>query len=127
MPQAQRHRTHHHRVADMTETGKAMRRKPYEEEIDKVVVAQAEDDSAWEEPIRARKNKAASLSIPAELIERASFLAKLHREKGAKEWLTRIIRERVELEKIAFAEVKRELKEKQSLSGKDVKRTSNHA
>lgn len=103
-----------------------MKRKPSEEEIDKLVVAQADDDSAWEESIQVRKNRAASLSIPAELVERASFLAKLHREKGAKEWLTRIIRERVELEEIAFAEVKRELKEKQNLPNDGVKRTSNH-
>ncbi|MFP4087317.1 MAG: hypothetical protein ACLFUL_11055 [Desulfobacteraceae bacterium] len=40
-------------------------------------------------------------------------MAKLHREKETREWLTRIIRERVELEEIAFAEVKRELQEKQ--------------
>jgi len=99
----------------MTGTSKVMRKKLSEDEVDKFVVAQAEDDSAWEEPIRVRKAKSASLSIPAELVERASFLAMLHREKGAKEWLTRIIRERVELEEIAFAEVKRELKEKQSL------------
>jgi hypothetical protein len=103
-----------------------MRRKPSEEEIDKVVVAQADDDSAWEEPIQVRKGKASSLSIPAELIERASFLAKLHREKGAKEWLTRVIRERVELEEVAFAEVKRELKEKQNLPNKNIKRPSKH-
>jgi len=96
-----------------------MRKKLSENEIDEAVVTQAEDESAWEEPIRVRKNKAASLSIPAELIERASFLAKLHREKGAKEWLMRIIRERVKLEEIAFAEVKRELKEKQNPSDKN--------
>ena len=109
----------------MTETSEVMKKKPTEEEIDRVVVAEAEDDSAWEEPIRVQKNKAASLPIPAELIERASFLAKLHREKGAKEWLTRIIRERVELEEIAFAEVKREIKEKQHLPNKKIQRTAN--
>ena len=102
-----------------------MRKKLSENEIDKVVVAQAEDDSAWDEPIRVRRNKAASLSIPTELIERASFLANLHREKGAREWLTRIIRERVELEEVAFAEVKRELKEKQNLPDKKMQRTAN--
>jgi hypothetical protein len=64
-----------------------MRKKQSENDIDEVVVAQAEDDSAWEEPIRVRKNKVASLSIPAELIEKASFLAKLHREKGLKSGL----------------------------------------
>ncbi len=92
-----------------------MRKRLSENEIDKVLVAQAEDDSAWDGPIRVRRNKAASLSIPSELIERASFLAELHREKGAKEWLTPLIRERVELEEVAFAEVKREVKEKQNL------------
>jgi hypothetical protein len=111
----------------MTGTSKAIRKKPSEEEIDKIVVAQSDDDSAWEGPIRVRRNNAASLSIPAELIARAAFLAKLHREKGAKEWLTRIIRERVELDEIAFAEVKRELKEIQRMPDKGVKRTSNHA
>jgi hypothetical protein len=109
----------------MTGTSKVMRKKLSEDEIDKVVVAQAEDDSAWEEPIRVRKDKAASLSIPAELVERASFLAKLHREKGAEEWLTRIIRERVELEEIDFAEVKQDFKEKQSLPNKKNQRTAN--
>ena len=109
----------------MTGTNKVMRKKLSENEIDKVVVAQAEDDLAWDEPIRVRRNKEASLSIPTELIERASFLAKLHREKGAREWLTRIIRERVELEEVAFAEVKRELKEKQNLPDKKMQRTAN--
>jgi hypothetical protein len=84
-----------------------------EEEIDKIVVIQADDDSAWEEPIQVEMAKAASLSIPAKLAARAAFLAKLHREKGLEEWLTRI-RERVELEEIAFAEVKCELKTKQN-------------
>ncbi|MFH1005995.1 MAG: hypothetical protein V1800_00655 [Candidatus Latescibacterota bacterium] len=31
-----------------------------EEEIDTIVVAQADDDDAWEKPIRARKAKPAS-------------------------------------------------------------------
>ncbi|RJR27693.1 MAG: hypothetical protein C4582_00190 [Desulfobacteraceae bacterium] len=90
-----------------------MRRRHSEDEIDKIVVAQAHDDSTWEEPIRVRRSKTASLSIPAELIKRASFLAKLHREKETRDWLTRIIRERVELEETAFAEAKRELQEKE--------------
>jgi hypothetical protein len=94
----------------MTTRSRATRTKPSEEEIGKIVVAQADDDSAWENPIQVEMAKAASLSIPAKLAARAAFLAKLHREKGLEEWLTRIIRERVELEEIAFVEVKRELK-----------------
>jgi len=80
-----------------------------EEDIDQIVVAQANDDSAWEKPIQVRGAKPTSLSIPAELAARAAFLARLHREAGVEEWLTRIIRERIELEQAAFLEVKREL------------------
>jgi hypothetical protein len=109
----------------MTATSKTTRVKPAEEEIDRTVVAQADDDSAWEEPIHVPKTKAATLSIPPNLAARAAFLAKLHREKGIEEWLTRIIRERIELEEIALAEVKRELKAKQSLPDKGIKRRAN--
>ena len=97
----------------MTARSRATRKKPSEKEIDEIVVAQADDDLAWEEPIQVEITKAASLSIPAKLAARAAFLAKLHREKGLEEWLTRVIRERVELEETAFAEVKRELKARQ--------------
>jgi hypothetical protein len=109
----------------MTTTSKTTRMKASEEEIDRMVVAQADDDSAWEESVQVPKTKAASLSIPPKLAARAAFLAKLHREKGLKEWLTRIIRERIELEEIAFAEVKRELKANHNLPDEGVKRTTN--
>jgi len=78
-----------------------------EAEIDRIVEAQANDESAWEKPIRVRKTKAESLRIPAELAARAAFLARLHRETNIEDWLTRIIRERVELEEVAFGEAKR--------------------
>jgi len=80
-----------------------------EEDIDRIVVAQANDDSAWEKPIQVRGAEPTSLSIPAELAARAAFLARLHREAGVEEWLTRIIRERIEIEQAAFLELKREL------------------
>lgn len=80
-----------------------------EKEIDQVVVAQANDDSAWEKPIRVRRTGPASLSIPADLAARAAFLAQLHRKTSVEEWLTHIIQERVELEEAAFVRVKHEL------------------
>ena len=80
-----------------------------EQEIDQIVVAQANDDSAWEKPIRVRRTKPASLSIPADLAARAAFLAQLHRTKSVEEWLTRIIQERVELEEAAFVGAKQDL------------------
>jgi hypothetical protein len=93
----------------MTAKKKPIRKKLSEEEIDRIVEAQAADDSAWEKPIQVRKKKAASVSIPAELAARVAFLAQLHREQNAEDWLTRIIKERVELEEVAFLEAKREI------------------
>jgi hypothetical protein len=80
-----------------------------EQEIDQIVAAQADDDSAWEKPIRVQKTKPAALSLPADLAARAAFLARLHRSKSVEEWLTRVIQERVELEEAAFFGVKQEL------------------
>ncbi|MEW6350783.1 MAG: hypothetical protein AB1646_17110 [Thermodesulfobacteriota bacterium] len=103
-----------------------MTRKPSEEEIDELVAAQADEDSAWEEPIRVRRDKPISFVIPAELVARAGFFAKLHGESGPDVWLTRIIRERLDMEETAFAGIKRELKEKQRVSENSAMRTSSH-
>ncbi len=84
-----------------------------EEEIDNIVIAQANDDSAWEKPVHVRRKKTASFSIPAELAARAAFLARLHREPSIEEWLTYIIQERVELEEAAFVGAKREIASKE--------------
>jgi hypothetical protein len=84
-------------------------KKPSEHEVDQTVVAQANDDSAWEKPVRVRRTKPASLSIPADLAMRAAFLAQLHRNKSVDHWLTHIIQERIELEEAAFLGVKQDL------------------
>lgn len=86
-----------------------MKKKLSQDEIDAFVVAHADDDSAWEKPIRVSREKFASLSIPAELAARAAFLARLHREPSIESWLRHIIQERVELEEAAFLGAKREL------------------
>ena len=88
---------------------KLKRKQLTEAEIDKFVESQASDDLGWEKPILARRAKQASLSIPAELAARAAFLAKLHREKNIEEWLRKVIKERVELEEVAFNTAKREM------------------
>ena len=80
-----------------------------QETIDRLVIAQSNDESAWDAPIRVKKSKPASLSIPGELAARAAFLARLHREGGLDKWVERVVRERVELEELAFAEAKRQL------------------
>jgi hypothetical protein len=83
-----------------------------EEEIDQIVVSQVDDDSAWEKPVRVRRAKSASVSIPPELAARATFLAQLHRKKSLEEWLTHVIEERIELEEAAFVGAKQELSTK---------------
>jgi hypothetical protein len=98
-------------MADMIAKQKKTRKVLSEIEIDQTVISQANQQSAWEKPVQVKRTKPASLSIPAELAARAAFLARLHREKGPEEWLTRIIRERVELEEVAFIEAKRDLAE----------------
>jgi hypothetical protein len=77
--------------------------------VDRAVVSQAEDDSAWEAPIRVKRSAPASLSLPGELAARAAFLAELHRERGMAKWVERIVRERVEIEELAFREALKRL------------------
>ena len=80
-----------------------------EQEIDRIVISEADDSSAWESPVRVRRTESALVSIPADLAARAAFLARLHRQASVEEWLARIIQERVELEEAAFVGVKRDL------------------
>ena len=77
--------------------------------VDRRVVSQSEDDSAWDPPVRVKSRKSASLSIPGDLAARAAFLARLHREVDLESWVRRVLRERVELEEFAFTEAKKKL------------------
>lgn len=79
-----------------------------EEEIDERVIAQADDDSAWE-PLVHISRKQAAIDLPGNLAQRAAFLARLHRERDLQAWVEKVIRERVELEERAFTEARREL------------------
>ena len=79
------------------------------EAIDRLVISESDDDSAWESPIGVKQSKRVSLSIPGELAARAAFLARLHREARVDNWVERVVRERVELEEVAFVEAKKQL------------------
>lgn len=81
----------------------------WDKEIDGIVAEEADNPSAWEEPICVKKSKTASLAVPADLAARAAFLAHLHGLSGAEEWVARFIREQVELEEVAVSEAKRDL------------------
>lgn len=80
-----------------------------EEEIDALVEAQADDDSAWDESVGVHRTESASVSLPSDLAARAAFFARLHRETNFEDWLRRVIQERLDLEEAAFATLKREL------------------
>lgn len=86
-------------------------RRLTQDEIDDRVIAQADDDSAWEPPIHVSRKEAA-IGLPANLAQRAAFLARLHRERNLQTWVERVIRERVELEERAFTQARRELASK---------------
>lgn len=88
------------------------KRKLSESEIDAIAVSQAESDSEWEKPIRVHKARSRSLTLHGELASRVAFLARLHRKPSSGDWLTEVIRERVELEEAAFVRMKREFAEK---------------
>ncbi len=83
------------------------------EEIDRIV--EAEDDSGWEEAVHVQPPLTASVKFSGDLVARAAFLARLHREKSLKAWLHQIIKERIEIEERAYAAVKRELELKASV------------
>lgn len=90
---------------------KAKRKKksPSEKEVDALVVAESENEYAWSKPVKVRKAKTASVSLPSALAARAAFFAGLHREARLNDWLKRVIEERIDLEEAAFAGLKREL------------------
>lgn len=79
-----------------------------EEEINNIVVAEADDETAWEKPVRVRP-KSTSVSLPATLAARAAFFARLHREVSLEKWLKHIIQERLDIEEAAFAGFKKDL------------------
>jgi len=85
------------------------RKKLTEDEIDEIVTAEADDQTAWDKPIRVRRPKGANVPLPSELAARAAFFARLHRESSVEEWIQRIVHERVDMEEAAFVQLKREL------------------
>lgn len=87
------------------------KRKLDDNEIDRRVIEQADDDSAWDKPVKVKREKT-SLTLPGNLAARAAFLARLHRKASLDEWLTNVIQERVELEEAAFADARQAMSSK---------------
>ncbi len=77
-----------------------------EEEIDKLVVAQVDDETAWEEAISVHLVIPTMVSLPPEMATRAAFFAQLHKKSNVEDWLRTIIQERIDFEEAAFAGLK---------------------
>jgi len=86
-----------------------------EEQIDEIVIAQAENDTAWEKPIQVQRIAPITMPVPPDLASRAAFFARLHQELSAEDWLRRIIQERIDFEEAAFAELKRAIAAKSNV------------
>ena len=80
-----------------------------EEEIDRIVISQADNETAWGKPMKIRRTKPISVLIPAALAAQAAFFARLHREANLSSWLKRIIQERLDIEEAALTESKKDL------------------
>ncbi len=78
-----------------------------EEEIDKLVIAEADDMSKWKEPISV---KPTSIRFSPLVIKKAKYLAKLHRARGYQTWLKKVVEERIKLEEELLSGFTRELK-----------------
>lgn len=87
-------------------------KKLSEQEIDEIVIKQANNNAAWEKPVRVRRNQKTEIVIPTALAARAEFLARLHRQGSTQEWIQQIIQERVEIEEAAYTGAKREISSK---------------
>jgi hypothetical protein len=80
-----------------------------DDQIDKIVITQSDDDTAWEKSIRIRKPRQTSVHVSSALAARAAFFARLHREASTEKWIMRILEERLRFEEAAFAGLKRDL------------------
>ena len=85
-----------------------------EDEIDAIVLTQADDETAWTKPILVRQPKPAAVSLPPHLATQAAFFAHLHRERDLAAWVRRVVQERLDWEEAALAGVKRRLRAKRA-------------
>lgn len=80
-----------------------------EEEIDNIIIAQADDDTAWDDAVPVHLEVPTSMSLPPEVAARAAFFAQLHKKSSVEDWLRSIIQERIDFEEAAFAGLKQAL------------------
>ncbi len=93
----------HHGMVGM----KQPRSKLSAEEIDEIVVAEADDLSRWEEPIVVRPTRVISIRLSPEIIAKAKYFAQVYKARGYQTWLKQIIEERIRAEEKLLETLKR--------------------
>jgi hypothetical protein len=91
-----------------------------ERAIDELVIAQADDASAWEPSVHVRRTQGPSVRLPAHLAAQAAFFARLHRDPSLADWLRRVVQERLDLEEATLADLKRRLTGKRGVQRSSV-------
>ncbi len=75
---------------------KQSRKKHTQDEIDAIVVAEADDTDKWSDPIHVKPTKAVVLHLDSKTIERAKRIARTKRLKNYEVWFERIIKKEVD-------------------------------
>jgi hypothetical protein len=78
-----------------------------EEEIDSIVISEADDIAKWEKPIKVRP---VLVRFSPSVIEKAKYLSGLHRIRGYRAWLKQIVKERIEQEEKLLSDFKQGFK-----------------
>jgi len=91
---------------------KYKKRKLTEGEIDRLVVAEANDMPKWGEPVSV---KPTSIRLSPSIIQKAKYLARLHKTRGYQTWIKQVLQERIRLEEEILSGFK---KESRAASGK---------
>ncbi len=90
------------------------KRELTEQEIDEIVISEANDISKWEEPISVKPSGAASIRLSPDTIRKAKYFAKLDKYRGYQTWLKQIIEDQIRTEGEILKELKQRLESESS-------------
>jgi len=85
------------------------KKKLTEEEIDEIVISEADDITKWEEPISVKPLGTALIRLSPDMIEKARYFAKVHNYHSYQIWLKRVIEDRIKTEEEILKELKQDL------------------
>lgn len=101
------------------------RQKHTEREIDEILMKEANELSKSGEPKRPRR-QLTTLKLTLTWVEKAKFLAMVHNFADYRDWITQIVKERLELEDKLYRKIQKDAKSKARNSGKHGRRSTTH-